>query len=83
MYLLDADGKTAALDEDGKPKTLRKHFAELSADPVHGANFKPKYGSGSGSRNSRDGSFSGLDLDSLSGAELIAEGLKAQAPRRR
>jgi multidrug efflux pump subunit AcrA (membrane-fusion protein) len=55
LYLLEEDGRTPSLDDDGKPKTLRKHFAELSIDPVHGANFKPKYGSGSGSRNGRDG----------------------------
>jgi hypothetical protein len=84
LYLADADGSPRLDTETGKRVTPAEFFAKLRKDHVHGVHFQPEYGSGSGSRNSRDGSFpGGLDLDSLSGAQLIAEGLKAQAPRRR
>jgi hypothetical protein len=84
LYLLEEDGRTPSLDDDGKPKTLRKHFAELSIDPVHGANFKPKYGSGSGSRNGWDARpGAGRDINGMSSKDLISEGLKEASTRRR
>lgn len=84
LYLLEEDGRTPSLDDDGKPKTLRKHFAELSIDPVHGANFKPKYGSGSGSRNGWDARpGAGRDINGMNSKDLISEGLKEASTRRR
>jgi hypothetical protein len=83
LYLMGAGG-TPELDEDGKPKTLRKHYAELSTDPVHGVHFKPKYGSGSGSRGGRDGRvMSGQDMAGMTSKDLISEGLKELGGRRR
>lgn len=83
LYLLDPDGTPKLDAETGKRVTPGEFFAKLRKDPVHGVHFQPEYGSGSGSRSTRDGRMAGKDLDGMSGSQLISEGLKAQGPRRR
>jgi hypothetical protein len=55
LYLLDSDGTPKLDPETGKRITPGELFAQLRKDPVHGVHFQPEYGSGSGSRNGRDG----------------------------
>jgi hypothetical protein len=55
LYLVDADG-TPRLDPETKKRlTPAEYFAQLRDDPVAGAHFRPRYGTGGGSRSGWDG----------------------------
>lgn len=55
LYLVDADG-TPRLDPETKKRlTPAEYFAKLRDDPVAGVHFRPRYGTGGGSRSGWDG----------------------------
>lgn len=69
-YIKDENGLPLLDPETNKRVTVRDFFGKLRDDPVHGAHFKPRYGSGSGARGGRDGRMStDRDLSGLSTAE--------------
>jgi len=55
LVVLDTDGTPALDEETGKRIEPSAWLAKLRSDPVHGLNFQPEYGSGSGARSTRDG----------------------------
>ena len=77
LFILDREGKFPEINKDtGKRVTMREFFTQLRSDPVHGNAFKPRYGSGGGSRSGRDGRIDiTTDLTSMSPGEALKLGL--------
>lgn len=67
LYVADADGDPMLDSETGKRLDPVKWLQTLRDDPLHGMHFKGQYGSGGGSRGSRDGrALPGVDLSTMS-----------------
>lgn len=54
-YIKDENGLPLLDPETNKRVTVKDYFSKLRDDPVHGIHFKPRYGSGGGSRSGFDG----------------------------
>jgi hypothetical protein len=75
LFLMDDDGSPALDPETGARVTLAQHYQTLRRDPVHGRNFLPEYGSGSGARAGRDGRVTTTtDIHKMGNSELFVEG---------
>lgn len=78
-YIKDAQGLPETDPETNKRITVRQFFDRLRDDPVHGIHFKPRYGSGGGSRSGLQGRVGpGVNLDGMSSKDMLREGLKAE-----
>lgn len=83
-YIKDENNLPRINDETGKRITVAEFFNTLRDDLVHGQHFKPRYGSGGGSRAGFTGRIGeGMDLDKLSSRELLSVGLKEARERQR
>lgn len=83
-YIKDENGLPRINDETGKRITVAEFFESLRDDRVHGQHFKPRYGTGGGSRAGFTGRIGdGMDLDKLSSRELLSVGLKEARERQR
>jgi hypothetical protein len=79
IYLKGADGLPQTDPETNKRITPRQFFEKLRDDRVHGTMFKPRYGSGGGSRAGVTGRVGqAQDLSGMASTDLISQGLKAQ-----
>ena len=76
-YVVGEGGLPRTDPESGKRLTLREFFGKLRDDPVHGMNFKPRYGTGGGSRAGYTGRVGkAADLANMSTKDLLSAGLK-------
>jgi len=80
IYLKGADGLPETDPETGKRITPRQFFEKLRDDRVHGTLFKPRYGSGGGSRAGVAGRVQhGQSLVGMSSRDLLRFGLDGKA----
>jgi hypothetical protein len=82
-YLLEPDG-TPRLDPETKKRlTIAEYFAQLRDDPVAGVHFRPRYGTGGGSRSGWDGEVDhATDLQKIPHATLGAMAFTKAGGRR-
>lgn len=79
IYLKGADGLPETDPETGKRITLRQFFDKLRDDRTYGTLFKPKYGSGGGSRAGVAGRIQhGQSLAGMSSRDLLRLGLEGK-----
>jgi hypothetical protein len=76
-YIKGPDGLPKVNQETGKRVTLKEFFSQLREDRVHGAHFKPRYGTGGGSTSGYTGrAAAGRDISAMGSRDLLAEGLR-------